>query len=819
MSAPKPVPRSTYRLQLNRHFRFADVTRLAGYLGRLGISHAYLSPIFKARPGSLHGYDVVDPTEVNPELGTEAEFRAMAAALKAEGVGLILDIVPNHMGIGGSDNPYWLDVLEHGPASRYARWFDIDWDPPTPSLSGKVLVPFLDRPLDAALAEGVLELRREANGKAAIWAHDRHKLPLSPESVTGLPDGPFDREAIAALLPRQHWRLAAYDTGDDEINYRRFFMISDLAGIRIEEPEVFDHVHRLPLGWIAESLVDGLRIDHIDGLYDPAGYLARLEAAAPRPIYIVVEKILAADEDVPADWPIAGTTGYEFASLVTPFLTDPGGEAPVDGFYARFTGVTEPFAETERQSKLRVMAHELAAELTALTARLKRLADRLHPDGDLTRHALKRALASAVAALGVYRTYLGEDGPSAADRAVLRDAFAIARAHDPDVPERAFGFVETVMTGALADPEARDLARRIQQFTGPVMAKGLEDTALYRANRLLSLNDVGERPDRFSVSIDDFHAAMARRRATQPHGLLASSTHDSKRGEDARHRIGALSGYAAEWIVAVPQWLALIEARGAPHIAPDDAYVFFQLLIGAWPGPDLTTRLQGAMEKSLREARRRTRWTAPETEYETRVAAFVRTALAPAQGNAFLDAARPLLAKLAHAGAVNGLLATVLKLTAPGVPDIYQGAERWAQSLVDPDNRRPVDFDARLAQDGEPSRWENLVADWTDGALKQALIQRLLAVCRTKPALFADGEYLPFQTGDSDRLLAFERRHGEDRLFVALCRFPWRGPPGETLAVPGGNWFDALTREAVIGPLTFEKPLPFRVLANFEMDS
>jgi (1->4)-alpha-D-glucan 1-alpha-D-glucosylmutase len=815
MSAPEPVPRATYRLQLNRDFRFADVTRLAGYLGRLGISHAYLSPIFKARPGSLHGYDVVDPAELNPELGTEAEFRAMAAALKAEGVGLILDIVPNHMGIGGSDNPYWLDVLEHGPKSRYAHWFDIDWAPPTPSLKGKVLVPFLDRPLDAALADGVLELRREAGGKPALWAHGFHKLPLAPESIANLPGGPIDTAAIAALLPHQHWRLAAHDTGNDEINYRRFFTISDLAGLRIEEPTVFDHVHRLPLGWIAEGLVDGLRIDHIDGLYDPAGYLARLAAATPRPIYIVVEKILADAEALPADWQVAGTTGYEFASLVTPLLTDPTGEAPITAFGRRFTGVSEPFAETERQSKLRVMAHELAAELAALAVRLKRLADRLHPDGDLTRHALERALTSAVASLGVYRTYLGENGPNAADTAVLRDAFALARAHDPDVPERALGFVEAVMTAVIADPEARDLARRIQQFTGPVMAKGLEDTALYRANRLLSLNDVGERPDRFSVPIDDFHAAMAKRRAAQPHGLLASSTHDSKRGEDARHRIGALSGHAAEWILAVPQWLALIEARGAPPIAPEDAYVFFQLLIGAWPDPDLIERLLGAMQKSLREARRRTSWTAPDAEYEARVAAFVRTALEPAGVNAFFDAARPLLAKLAHAGAVNGLLATVLKLTVPGVPDIYQGAERWAQSLVDPDNRRPVDFDARLAQDGKPPTWENLVADWTDGALKQALIQRLLNVRRMKPALFADAEYLPFRTGDADRLLAFERRHGEDRLFVALCRFPWRGAPTETLA-PGGHWFDVLTREPVIGPLTFETALPFRVLANFE---
>jgi (1->4)-alpha-D-glucan 1-alpha-D-glucosylmutase len=818
MSAEGPLPRATYRLQLTRDFGFRAAGALAGYLGRLGISHAYLSPILKARSGSMHGYDVVDPAAINPELGTEAAFRDMAARFRAEGVGIILDIVPNHMGIGGSDNPYWLDVLENGEASRFAPWFDIDWTPPEPGLRGKILVPFLDRPLDEALTGGLLELRRDEDGKAAIWVYGHHKLPLAPESLDILADAPADETAIARLLPLQHWRLAAADTGDDEINYRRFFMISDLAGIRIEDDEVFSFVHRLPFRWIAEGLIDGLRVDHIDGLYDPTAYLQKLRASAPRPVFIVVEKILAEDETLPDEWPVEGTTGYEFAGLVTPFLTDPQGEAPVDNFYRQFTGVTETPAEIERASKLRVMDHELAAELNSLAFRLKALADEQRPGHDLTRHALSQALRSVVASLGVYRTYRDGSGLSEADAAWLRTAFADARRRDPDLARRAFDFVESTMVGADAGQTAQDLALRIQQFTGPVMAKGLEDTALYRSNRLISLNDVGERPDRFSVTVEAFHAAMADRLRDQPHGLLGSSTHDSKRGEDARHRIGAISGHAAEWIIAVPQWVELIEGSGAPAIHRDDAYVFFQLLVGAWPGPDLTERLLGAMQKSLREARLRSSWAAPDAAYEAKVEAFLRRALEPSTENAFLESFKRFAARLCHDGAVNGLIATVLKFTVPGVPDIYQGAERWNQMLVDPDNRRPIDFAAAQGQDAAGRPFESLLGDWEDGAVKQALIRRLLTLRAARPALFASGDYVPVATAGSGRLLAFERRYGEDRLFVAARRFPWRGGAAETETVPApeGRWRDAISGSPVEpGRLVFDDALPFRILTNF----
>lgn len=815
MTPAGPVPRATYRLQLTRNFGFRAAGALAGYLGRLGISHAYLSPILKARPGSTHGYDVVDPAQINPELGTEADFREMAGRFRAEGIGIILDIVPNHMGIGGSDNPYWLDILENGAASRFASWFDIDWKPPEPSLEGKILVPFLDRPLDRALADGLLELRRSEDGKAAIWVYGHHKLPLAAESLDMLADGPVGTDMIARLLPLQHWRLAAADTGDDEINYRRFFTISDLAGIRIEDEAVFSLVHRLPFQWIAEGLVDGLRIDHIDGLREPTAYLRKLRARAPRPIHVVVEKILAESEALPAAWPVDGTTGYEFAALVTPFLTDPQAERPLDGFYRQFTGVTEAPGEIERASKLRVMDHELAAELNSLAFRLKALADAARPGHDLTRYALRRTLRSVVASLGIYRTYFDAGGLSEADATRLRTAFADARRRDPDLARRAFDFVESIMTGGLAGEAAYDLALRIQQFTGPVMAKGLEDTALYRANRLISLNDVGERPDRFSVTIEAFHAAVADRLRTQPQGLLGSSTHDSKRGEDARHRIGAISGHAAEWIVAVPQWVELIEARGAPAIARDDAYVFFQLLVGAWPGPDLTERLSGAMQKSLREARLRSSWAAPDAAHEAKVDAFLRLALEPNADNAFLDSFRDFAARPCHDGAVNGLIATVLKLTVPGVPDIYQGAERWNLMLVDPDNRRPIDFAAAQTQEAAGRPFDSLLGDWEDGAVKQALIQKLLGLRRARPALFARGDYIPITVPDSARLLAFERRHGEDRLFVAIRRFPWRGEAGE-MAAPAGSWHDAVGGGRIEAEaLRFEAALPFRVLTNF----
>lgn len=826
MSDPgRPPVRATYRLQLHKDFGFAEAARLAPYLGRLGISHAYLSPILKARPGSLHGYDTVDHAEVNPELGGIDGFRDMAAACRAAGIGIILDIVPNHMGIGGSDNPYWLDVLAKGETSRYAHWFDIDWAPAEPGLAGKVLVPFLDRSLEEALASGLLDLRRNVDGNGySVWIHGHHRLPVAAETHGEAARVLAEGAGLAGLLARQHWRLANASVANDVINYRRFFIISDLAGLRIEDDEVFDAVHRLPFALVAEGLVEGLRVDHVDGLRCPAAYCRKLRAQAPRPVYIVVEKILGEGETLPEDWQVDGTTGYEFAALATPLLVDPAGETALTDFHRRFTGVIADPAEIERAAKLRVMEHELAAELDSLALRLDRLARAERPDGDLTRRALRLALRAFVAAMPVYRTYLADGAPKAADRALLHQAVAEARARNPELEPRAFDFIAAVVTGESHAPAARDVALRIQQFTGPVMAKGLEDTALYRHSRLLALNDVGERPEPFGRPTGDFHAANRARLRRFPHSLLATSTHDSKRGEDTRCRIAALSGQAEAWAAAVPGWVAALEAQGAPAIHPDDAHVVLQQLVGALPTDGQTAgfaeRLAGATRKALREARLRSSWIAPDADYEAKVETFIRLALAP---GALPASFRSMEEQIGYDGARNGLIETTLKLTVPGVPDIYQGAELWEQSLVDPDNRRPVDFDRRrqlLEQASAPLG--DLMSHWQDGAVKLALIARLLAARRRQPQLFGAGSYVPVGGGGPEgaRLCAFERRWEAEALFVAVRLYPWRqgGPAAIQLPPPGKDrrWTDLLTPGAALSDSArFDPVLPIIVCGNF----
>ncbi|MGN6103240.1 MAG: malto-oligosyltrehalose synthase [Devosia sp.] len=803
-------PRATYRLQLTPQFRFTDVAALAPYLARFGISHVYLSPITRARSGSTHGYDVVDHGAINPELGTPADFESMAAALRAEGLGIILDIVPNHMGVGGDENRFWLDVLKHGEASRYAGWFDIDWHPPTPGLDGKLLVPFLGVSYGEALENGVLELRRDAvTGDFAVWAHDHHCLPLSPATSAGLGDADVgrlnaDKAALDALIARQHWRPAKASVADDEINYRRFFIVSDLAGIRVERDDVFEYVHRLPLDLLREGLIDGLRVDHIDGLYDPRAYCRRLRELAGEATYIVVEKILAEDEPLRADWSVDGTTGYEFSSLVIPLLVDPKAEVPLTRFYRRFCGVNDTPAEIEHAMKRRIMDRELAAELSALSWRFARLAVREPATQDITRRALRAALRAFITTLPVYRTNVDAAGPSPADHALIDRARRDAGEQHPEVDAAALDFVADVLR-APGSGERLDAALRLQQFTGPVMAKGLEDTALYRFNRLIALNDVGERPDRFTLPVEAFHAANAERARAFPRSILGTSSHDSKRGEDTRCRIAALSGRAGAWTTAVPTWFGALRAAGAPSIHPDDAYLFFQLLVGAWPGAesgDLKDRMIGAMRKSLREARLRSDWAHPDEEYEEKVASFVTLALEGDGGQAFRADFERFEARLGPSGLHNSLIQTTLKLTVPGVPDIYQGAELFEQSMVDPDNRRPVDFAVRqdLLRRYAEGPLDELLDHWRDGAIKLALTARLLGLRKRLPEVFARGTYEPIPV--SEEICAFLRRHGANALLVAVRLYPWR-----KLAEPTGwrapaelherRWTDALAGGAV----------------------
>jgi (1->4)-alpha-D-glucan 1-alpha-D-glucosylmutase len=794
-SSVRPVPRATYRLQLHKGFTFAHAAALAPYLSRLGISHAYLSPVLKARRGSMHGYDTVDHTILNPELGTMLEFEAMAAAYKAEGMGIILDIVPNHMGIGGDQNAKWLDVLEWGPRSRYADWFDINWDPSEPTLKNKVLVPFLGQSFGDALEQGKLEVRRDdKTGDFSVWAEQTHKLPICPDTYhligsmegVGHLNGADGREDLARLIDAQYWRLARFSVATDDINYRRFFIVSDLAAIRVERDDVFEEVHRLVFDLVGRGLVGGLRVDHVDGLYDPKAYLHKLRAMCPRPIYLVVEKILAPHESLRVGWDVEGTTGYEFASVVTRLLTDPAGETKLTKAYETFTGQTSRLQDIERDAKRAIMDFEMAAELDALSNRLRTLAATDAKTADLTRNAIRSGLREVIACLPVYRTYLDGGGLDDEDRRVVAVAVAEAREAVPAIDPAVFDFLNDIMVGELCKKHpgydqkaAVDVARRIQQYSGPVMAKGLEDTALYRYNRLIALSDVGEKPDRFSTSVAAFHDANRQRLRDHPHGMLASSSHDTKRGEDVRARLAALSGYVDGWTGLVEKLSEQLREAGAPDIDANDRYYFFQTLFGAWP-TNITAksaateldafhrRLDAAMLKSVREARLRTNWSVPRSDYEEEVSSFIATAF---QNGEVLKSLEQFERLIGTAGAQNGLIEVVLKLTVPGVPDIYQGAEFWEQSMVDPDNRRSVDFSLRELSIATEPVWAELFATWRDGRIKQHVIARLLGLRRRLPAVFDYGSYEPIGMGD--HICAFERRHGTDRVLVAVRLSPW----------------------------------------------
>jgi (1->4)-alpha-D-glucan 1-alpha-D-glucosylmutase len=855
---------------MTSEFTFADAAAIVPYLHDLGISHVYLSPILKARRGSTHGYDTVDHRQISPELGGEAGFRTLVSLLRERGMGIVLDIVPNHMGVGGDENDLWLDLLEWGQQSLYADWFDVNWQPSEPTLQGKLLVPFLGSSYVDALAGDGLELRFDADaGAFAVWAEKTHKLPLAPRSypelLRGLPElsklvaeadltapgqaagdlkqrlqaGPraaidarvrqvnAEPDRLHALIERQNWRPARFSVAADDINYRRFFIVSDLAAIRVERQGAFDHVHQVPLRLVAEGLVDGLRIDHIDGLKDPKAYCRQLRAHCARPIYLVVEKILAPHERLRADWGVDGTTGYEFATAVTQLLTDPKGEAALTRVYHQQAGQQPDLASIERETKLGIIDFEMTAELDALTMRLHRLAGQSRRSADITRNALRTALRAFVGALPVYRTYVDDGELDDRDRRNIAVALAEARLAAPEIDPAVFTFLQSVLAGELGGPDAeydaddvREVAQRTQQYTGPVMAKGLEDTALYRFHRLVSHSDVGQKPSRFSRSVAAFHDFCRAQYQNYPNGMLTSSSHDTKRGEDARARIAALSGTPDEWEAQVRRWTALLAKAGA-HLDGNERYYFFQLLLGAWPTeflPDtdlnadslatLRQRLDAAMLKSVREARQHTSWAVPRTDYEKQVARFVETTLDP-KGE-FLAAFRAFERQIGPFGAQNGLIASVLKLTVPGVPDIYQGAEFWEQSLIDPDNRRPVDFERRQRTLGDKSTEAELASDWRTGRIKQRVLQRLLQLRSQHPDLFRNGDYTPLQVEYPDTsIVAFTRRWEGTSLFVSTRLYPWRSRPWEaaTIHLPPASW------ECVLGDID---PVAERASVRFD---
>lgn len=868
------VPRATYRLQFRAGFGFAAAARLVPWLARLGISHVYCSPYLAARPGSTHGYDVVDHNRLNPELGSEADFAALVTALRAHGLGQILDFVPNHVGIGGHDNRWWLEVLEWGRDAPLAKAFDVDWAAPDPDLEGRLLVPLLGEPYGAALEAGSLELRFDAaNGEFAVWIPGEHKLPLCPttypsllpragaleplsvafralgrlapaarpaqaaalkarlaqcvaadaEAMTqlqralrrlaGRPGRPASFRALDRLLSRQHWRVAYWRVAADDINYRRFFNITELAGLRVEDEEVFAESHRWVLPRLADGRLAGLRIDHVDGLFDPEAYCRRLRTSVPRPFYLVVEKILAAHEQLGEAWPVDGTTGYEFGAWVTGLQVDAAGEAALTAAWTQFSGEAGGAAAWDElvvDCKRLIMDTELASELHGLALEAARIARSDWHSRDFTLNGLRAALAEIVAHHPVYRTYVrrGEDGAaqvSASDRRHVAWAVARARRSQRATEDATLDFLAGLLLGERParsagghSPEAiLRFAMKVQQFTGPVTAKAVEDTAFYRYNRLLALNEVGAQPERFGRSVAAFHRAMAEVAQRHPATLLATSTHDTKRGEDARARLAVLAEMPEEWSRAVQAWSRLVRARrgeigadGPPAAA--DEWAFFQLLVASWPAelarsPDtplepgaleaLTERLREALRKSAREARRHTGWARPDETYENALLDYVDAALDLSRPNLFLEQFRPLQAGIARHGMVNGLAQTVLKLTAPGVPDLYQGAELWDLSLVDPDNRRPVDYALRerlLDALQDARELAPLLDHWQDGAAKLFVIRKLLRWRERFPALFARGDYRPLEAhGDAAaHVVAFARRCEGQSLVTIVPRLP-----------------------------------------------
>jgi (1->4)-alpha-D-glucan 1-alpha-D-glucosylmutase len=881
--------RATYRLQFHKGFTFRDAEALVPYLARLGVSHLYASPLMQARPGSTHGYDIVNHNRLNPEIGTETEFESLVAALAAHGMGLVVDIVPNHMGVGGADNSWWLDVLEWGENSPYAPFFDINWDPIRDDLKGRVLLPVLGDQYGTVLENGQIELRFDpAEGTFSAWYYE-HRFPISPLSYADilhhggaplaglaadfdalrrlaprtayerardlkrrLAEAAGDPAAAAALaeaaravaghsgepesfrrlhllLEAQSYRVAFWRVATEEINYRRFFNINDLAGLRIELPELFEETHRLILGMVERGQVQGLRIDHIDGLFDPEQYCTTLRRRAGAETYIVAEKILARYERLP-DWPIAGTTGYDFANQVLGIFIDADGEAAMTRLYRRITGQREDFDAVLYAAKQRIMRVNLASEMNVLARRFHRLSMNDWRTRDFTFRSMLTALEEVVAAFPVYRTYVSPRGAGPDDHRYIEWAIGLAKKRWATEDTTILDFIHRVLIADLpGHPMSQDVLRvamQFQQVTGPVMAKAFEDTAFYRHFRLLALNEVGGDPRRFGTSCAAFHHVAAERGQTWPLAMLATATHDTKRGEDNRLRIALLSEMPREWGRRVAGWIRL-NRRHRGEIDGDEVpdrnieYLFYQMLVGVWPPAldpgdvagvsALAERVDAAMVKSVREGKQRSSWSYPNTAYEAGLTRFVRGVLDAARPNPFLADFAAFVGQLARPAAIASLAQLVLKLTVPGVPDIYQGGELWDFSLVDPDNRRPVDWAERIRLLDEISgaRPAELTGHWQDGREKLFATARLLNLRRERPALFAAGDYQPLEIGEgrnSERLCAFSRRRGDAVLAVMVPRltcglFRDGGPAdfGATdIALPSARiWRNLFTGEAI----------------------
>ncbi len=912
---PMRAPRATYRLQFHAGFTFRDAADVVPYLAELGVSTLYASPIFQARPGSTHGYDVVDYGALNEELGGEAGFAELTAALAAAGLGLLLDFVPNHMGIGEGTNAWWLSVLEHGRGSPYGVFFDIDWEPLASDMRGRVLLPILGDQYGVTLEKGELRVTFDTATGAFQLAYYENVLPIAPEtypivlqlalehlqdalgaddidllefqsvmtSLERLPDRnvsdpagieerqrettigkrrlaelaarsaaisgaiddatreingtagePASFDLLDRLLEAQVYRLAYWRVAAEEINYRRFFAINDLASIRQEDPTVFRASHGLLLRLLADGTADGVRIDHVDGLLDPARYARDLQraylletaqrlyqagedafapgwplveralsawldaagsddAALVKPVYLLVEKILEHGEELPSDWPVDGTTGYEFANSATGLFVDGASRKAFDELYAAFLGERRiRLEEIVYEAKRMILRDALASELSVLADQLDDISAANRRSRDFTPQSLRTGLREVIAGFPVYRSYVGWDATEgepvvqATDRYAIEAAVTAARRRNTGADPSLFAFIRDVLLvqvdGATDEQRAAHgrLTAKVQQLSGPVMAKGLEDTAFFRYLRLLALNEVGGEPGTFGTTVNAFHAENRARLARFPDAMVASSTHDTKRSEDVRARIAALSELPGGWRSAINRWARYnrkYKTRVEGDFAPDrnDEYYIYQTILGAWPfeadarDPDrwvsFVDRVVENTVKATREASIHTSWIAPSL-YEPATTSFIRSILEPAQpGNRFFEDVQTLRTTVANVGMSNGLAMQLLKLTVPGVPDIYQGTDEWDLSLTDPDNRRPVDFDARSAAlDGLAVKREGKIADLvataTDGRIKLFTTARALAFRRDHEELFRRGSYEPLEAAGlhASNVVAFARR-------------------------------------------------------------
>jgi (1->4)-alpha-D-glucan 1-alpha-D-glucosylmutase len=918
--AEATVPRATYRLQFHKEFGFDDAVRVLPYLKRLGISHVYCSPIMRARSGSTHGYDVVAHDEINPELGGREGFERFTATLRAHGLGQLLDLVPNHMGVLGADNAWWMDVLEHGAASLYAGHFDIDWHPVNPDLEGKVLLPLLGDHYGAVLDSGQLRLVFEPERGGFALRYHEHRFPLDPRSYAAVLDhaaAPWPHEhvlaglaaAFARLPPRgaaepqaaaerlhdqallkarlaalhsryadaraaleaaveafnaadaldalheaQAYRLSYWRVAADEINYRRFFDINELAALRMEDSAVFEATQGFALELAAAGLVDGLRIDHPDGLHDPAQYFERLQRGyarraglivppheargrPTRPLYVVAEKIVASHEDVPDTWAVHGTTGYRFANLVNGVLMDGAAREHFDRVWRRFTGETRAFEELAYEGKRAIMRGSLASELTVLATELRRIARAHRRTRDYTFNGLRDALAEVCACLPVYRTYIVER-PSAQDERYIDWAVAQARQRSHAADTSVFDFVrETLLARAArgAQPalqqQVRRFAMRFQQFSAPVTAKGVEDTAFYRYGRLASLNEVGGDPATFGMTVRAFHGASADRAARWPHTIVATSTHDNKRSEDVRNRLDVLTEMPATWRLWLRRWstmpqLERAQLDGISSPSRGDEYLLYQTLLGTLPAAGLDDesigpyreRIERYALKAAREAKLHTSWINPNAAYEAGLAGFVHSMLARVRPNPLLGELQSSAQTLAWFGALNSLSMVLLKFTSPGVPDLYQGNELMDFSLVDPDNRRPVDYGLRAQCLGElaalaegpdrSARLRALAEAPHDGRLKLWVTWRLLQLRAAMPALFRDGGYAALSAAGSreEHVLSYAREWEGRQVVVIAGRLFARLSSGSPLLPVGeAAWGDTVVELPAVAdgtPLT-----------------